>query len=375
MRRIVVIVPCFNEQESLARLHDRVQAVAATLPDYRVDLLLVDDGSTDDTPRLMRELAAADPHVGYLVLSRNFGKEHAMAAGLDQTDADAVVLMDADLQDPPELLPEMVMLWEQGYEDVSARRRQRQGESWFKRSSAHLFYRLLHRVARVEIQVDTGDFRLLDRRCVEALRAYRETDRYTKGLFSLVGFRKAQVLYDRPGRFAGQSKWGYRALFDLASEGLTSFTTAPLRLATVLGMLISTAAFVYLIVIVVRTLIHGPDEAGYPSMMAVLLFLGGVQLLALGIIGEYLGRVFNETKRRPLYIVSDARLWGAPVRAAEGVPVISPREPSAVNTPSERPADTTTAGDVTDAGEESPTPDDIMAGDSITPVDEPPASR
>ena len=229
-----------------------------------------------------------------------------MIAGLDHADADAVVIIDADLQDPPELITEMIRYWEQGYDDVFARRRSRQGESWFKRLTSTWYYRVLQSSTNVPIQIDTGDFRLLDRRCVEALRQFRESGRNTKALFSWIGFKKKEILYDRDPRLAGETKWNYPKLINLAIDGITSFTTAPLRAASILGLIVSAAAFIYIIYLVVGTLFfHANELAGYPSMMAVILFLGGVQLLSLGIIGEYVGKIFNETKQRPLYFVDE----------------------------------------------------------------------
>jgi len=226
-----------------------------------------------------------------------------------------VVVIDADLQDPPELIPEMISLWEEGYDDVYAKRRSREGESWLKKFTSKQYYRLLQRVTRVPIQEDTGDFRLLDRRVVEALKQFRESQRNAKAMFSWVGFHKKEILYDRDPRAAGETKWNYVKLIELALDGITSFTTAPLRLSTYAGIIISGLTFIYLVVLVVRTIFFGTDLAGYPSMMAVILFLGGVQLISLGIIGEYVGRIFNETKGRPLYFVEEYHDGTAPKKA------------------------------------------------------------
>jgi glycosyltransferase involved in cell wall biosynthesis len=228
-----------------------------------------------------------------------------MIAGLDHATGDAVVIIDADLQDPPELIPQMISYWEEGYDDVYAKRKSRAGESWLKKASSKLYYRLLQRATHIEIQQDTGDFRLLDRKCVEALKQLRESQRYTKGMFSWIGFKKKAISYERDPRAAGVTKWNYPKLFNFAIDGLTSFTTAPLRISSIIGFIVSFIAFIYIIVIVVRTLMFGIEAAGYPSLMAVILFLGGVQLLSLGIIGEYVGRIFNETKGRPLYFVEE----------------------------------------------------------------------
>lgn len=228
-----------------------------------------------------------------------------MIAGLDNIKSDAAVIIDADLQDPPELIPKMIELWEQGYDDVYARRKSRAGETWLKKVTSELFYKLLQKSTNIPIQQDTGDFRLLDKRCIEALVQFRESQRYTKGMFSWIGYRKKEIEYDRDPRVAGETKWNYIKLINLAIDGITSFTTAPLRISSVLGILVSLAAFIYIIYLVVRTTFFGTDLAGYPSMMAVILFLGGVQLLSLGVIGEYIGRIFNESKQRPLYFIEE----------------------------------------------------------------------
>ncbi|MFL6561523.1 MAG: glycosyltransferase, partial [Bacillus sp. (in: firmicutes)] len=226
-------------------------------------------------------------------------------AGLDHAQGDAVIIMDADLQDPPELIPEMISYWEEGYDDVFAKRGSRSGESWLKKWTAAKFYRLLKKATNIPIQEDTGDFRLLDRRCVEALKQIRESQRFTKGMFSWIGYNKKELLFDRDPRAAGETKWNYLKLFDLAIEGITSFTTFPLRLSSLLGVVISLFAFVYMVWIIAKTLLFGESVSGYPSLMTVILFLGGIQLLSLGVIGEYLGRIFNETKNRPLYFVDE----------------------------------------------------------------------
>lgn len=251
----------------------------------------------------MRSLRKQDVRVNYVDLSRNFGKEIAMIAGIDYLTGDAAIIMDADLQDPPEMIPEMIYWWEQGYQDVCAKRRSRAGESFFKKWSSHTFYRILQKVSNIPIQPDVGDFRLLDKQCLNALRLMRESQRYTKGLFSWIGFEKKEILFDRDARAAGTTKWNYWKLTNLAIEGLTSFTIAPLRLASLLGCILSFLAIIYMTVIIIKTLVYGGDVAGYPSLISVILFIGGVQLLFLGIMGEYLGRIFNESKFRPLYFV------------------------------------------------------------------------
>lgn len=303
MKSITVLIPVYNEEEVLPALFDRLTGLADAHADYSFGFLFVNDGSRDKSLKLIEDFAKHDPRVGYINLTRNFGKEIAMIAGIDHVDGDALVIMDADLQDPPELLPDMIKLWEQGYDDVYARRSARLGESWLKRTTSHWYYKVLQHSTNIEIQPDTGDFRLLDKRCIKALQQIREHERYTKGLFSWIGFNKKEITYVRDPRAAGKSKWDYLKLINLAVEGVVSFTTAPLRFAVILGLVVSLLAFIYIVFLVTRTMLLGPDLSGYPSMMAVILFLGGVQLLALGIIGEYVGRIFNETKQRPLYLI------------------------------------------------------------------------
>lgn len=305
MKKISLLIPAYNEEAVLDKLYTRLGTLSNTLKDYDFEFLFVNDGSRDKTLAIIKDLAEADTRISYLNLSRNFGKEIAMIAGLDHVTGDATVIIDADLQDPPELIPQMVELWLDGYDDVYAKRKSRDGESWLKKTTSKLYYKTLQRATNIPIQEDTGDFRLLDRRVVEALKEFRESQRNTKAMFSWVGFHKKEILYDRDPRVAGETKWNYLKLINLAIDGITSFTTAPLRISTFIGAAISVFAFIYLIILVFSTLLFGSDAAGYPSLMAVILFLGGVQLLSLGIIGEYIGRIFNETKQRPLYLIEE----------------------------------------------------------------------
>ncbi|USN96586.1 MAG: glycosyltransferase family 2 protein [Candidatus Nomurabacteria bacterium] len=304
-KSITILIPTYNEEEVLPKLHKRLTSLVKSLPNYSFELLFVNDGSTDGSLKLIKNFAKKDTSISYVNLSRNFGKEIAMIAGIDHVQSDALVIIDADLQDPPELIPDMIKLWEEGYDDVYARRAARIGESWLKRKTSSWFYRILQRSTNIQIQRDTGDFRLLDRRCVQALQQLRESERYTKGLFSWIGYRKKEISYVRDPRVAGATKWNYFKLINLAVDGFVSFTTAPLRFSTILGMTVSFLAFIYIIYLIARTLLYGADIAGYPSTMAAILFLGGVQLLSLGIIGEYVGRIFHETKQRPLYFVDE----------------------------------------------------------------------
>lgn len=304
-KSITILIPAYNEEAVLPQLYTRLEKLASDQPHYDFEFLFINDGSNDGTLHHLKKLADKDHRISYVNLSRNFGKEIAMIAGIDHVDSDAMVIIDADLQDPPELIPDMIKLWQDGYDDVYARRTKRLGESWLKRTSSTLFYKVLQRSTSIPIQRDTGDFRLLDRRCIDALKQIRERERYTKGFFSWIGFHKKEITYVRDPRAAGETKWNYFKLANLAIDGIVSFTTAPLRVASVLGIIISFVAFIYIIYLLVRPLFGVPTGAGYSSIMAVVLFLGGVQLLSLGIIGEYIGRIFNETKQRPLYLVEE----------------------------------------------------------------------
>ena len=288
MKRVSILIPAYNEEESLPLLYRRLSDVMNAHPAYTWEVLFVHE---------------EDPRINYLDLSRNYGKEAAMLAGFDYVTGDCMVIMDADLQHPPELIPDMLRLWEQGYDDVYARRRTRGREPYLRRKFTAAFYALLQRTTRVPLQPNTGDFRLLDAVCIRALRRLRESQRYTKGMFSWIGFRQ-EVLFDQQDRVAGQSKWGYFKLLNLAIEGITSFTVAPLRLASICGALVSLLAFAYGLFILLKNLIYDDPVAGFPTLMVTILFLGGVQLLCIGIIGEYLGRIFTETKRRPVYFVN-----------------------------------------------------------------------
>lgn len=299
---LAVVVPAYNEGEGLNEFHRRIGAVLDGI-DMDARVIYVDDGSRDDTWVVMQALAAVDDRVAALRLSRNFGKELALTAGLDYADADAVVVIDADLQDPPEIIPQFIERWRQGYDVVYGTRGERQGESWLKKATAAMFYRLIGRISSTPIPADTGDFRLLGRRAHQALKGLRERHRFMKGLFAWVGFRQVALVYQRDPRHAGSSKFNYWKLWNFAIEGITSFSAAPLKLATYVGVLTALVAFVFGIWVVAKAILFGDAVRGYPSLMAVMLFLGGVQLMALGVIGEYLGRLFMEAKQRPLYLL------------------------------------------------------------------------
>jgi len=304
-KTVTIMVPAYNEQEVLGTLYQRINIVMDTLSDYNFEILFINDGSKDNTLSILKELREGDKRISVIDLSRNFGKEIAMMAGFDYAVGDAVIIIDADLQDPPELIPDMIQYWENGYDDVFAKRKSRAGESFLKKKTSEMFYKTLQKLSRIPIQEDTGDFRLLDRRCIDALRKMRETQRYTKGMFSWIGFNKKEILFDRDSRFAGETKWNYFKLFELAIEGITSFTITPLRFSAAFGCVISILAFIYMIWVIIKTLIYGDTVVGYPSLMTVILFIGGIQLISIGIIGEYLGRIFNETKKRPLYFINE----------------------------------------------------------------------
>ena len=301
--RLTVVVTARNEEQALPTLHPRIAAVLRRLDGIQGRVLYVDDGSTDGTWEVMQRLARQDDGVSLLRLSRNFGKELALTAGLDQIEQGAVLILDADGQDPPELIPQFVARWREGYDDVHGTRIQREGEGWLKRSTAAVFYRVIGRLSKTPIPADTGDFRLLSPRALAALRQLRERHRFMKGLFGWVGFRQVAIPYRREPRLTGESKFGLWKLWNFALEGITSFSTAPLRAATYLGLFTALFAFLFAVWIIVKAALYGDPVAGWPTMMSVILFLGGIQLIALGLIGEYLGRMYDESKQRPLYLV------------------------------------------------------------------------
>ncbi len=304
--RLTLVVAAFNEADSLPLLRPRLlAALDDVMRRHGVagGILYVDDGSTDATWQVMQELAALDDRVALLRLSRNFGKELALTAGLDRVMHGAALILDADGQDPPELAPEFVGRWLEGYDDVHGTRLAREGEGWLKRATAHSFYRVMGRLSKTPIPADTGDFRLLSPRALDALRQMRERHRFMKGLFGWVGFNRIAIPYHRGPRAAGVTKFNFWRLWNLALEGITSFSTAPLRLATYLGVATALLAFGYGSWVIAKALLWGDAVQGWPTMMAVILFLGGVQLIALGLIGEYLGRLYEESKQRPLYVV------------------------------------------------------------------------
>jgi glycosyltransferase involved in cell wall biosynthesis len=307
MPQLTVVVPAHNEEAVLEDFHRRLAAALDQLP-LESAVLYVDDGSTDRTWATIEGLLARDRRVRALKLSRNFGKEAALTAGLDHVTDGAAVVIDADLQDPPELIGELVARWRAGHDVVYATRCARAGETRFKRFTAAAFYRAMERLSDTALPRDTGDFRLLSRRALDALAQLRERQRFMKGLFAWIGYRQIAVHYQREPRQGGRTKWNYWRLVQFAIEGITSFSTAPLRLATWVGLGSSLLAFVYGLWVLTKALVWGDPVRGYPTLMLVILFLGGVQLLALGVIGEYLGRNYAESKQRPLYFVEERRL-------------------------------------------------------------------
>jgi polyisoprenyl-phosphate glycosyltransferase len=297
-----VVVPAFNEEEVLPEFHKRISSVLESMS-INAEIVYVNDGSTDNTLAVMKRLRESDKRVAIVDLSRNFGKEIAITAGLDHANGDAFVVMDADLQDPPELIPELIKHWMDGYDVVYAKRISREGESIIKRATAHVFYRIIQKISRVKMPENAGDYRLLSRRAVDSLKQLREQHRFMKGLFTWIGYPQKAVPYRRNSRYAGQTKWNYWGLWNFALEGITSFTILPLKLSTYFGLATALGAFIYAGIIIYLTLVYGNPVAGYPSLLVVILFLGGIQLTTIGIIGEYLGRMFDESKQRPLYFL------------------------------------------------------------------------
>lgn len=305
MKKISIIIPAYNEEESLPFLKEKLDDLMLKMCNYDFEMLFVDDGSKDGTLEIIKEYRKNDNRYAYVSFSRNFGKETAMIAGLDYTTGDCAIFIDADLQDPPELIPELVKYWEDGYDDVYAKRKSRKGETWLKKFTSKMYYKVLQHMTNIEIQKDTGDFRLLDRRCINALKKLRESERNTKSMFSWIGYNKKEVLYDREPRVAGKTKWNYIKLFDLAIDGITSFTTSPLRLSTFIAIPTSMLLFGYLFYVITKCILTNTFVQAYQAIILLILFFSAVQILLFGIVGEYLGRIFNETKNRPLYFIDE----------------------------------------------------------------------
>lgn len=305
MKKVSIMVPAYNEEQVLQKLFVELDKLMARHSEYEWEVLFINDGSRDSTLDIIKEKRKLDTRYCYVSLSRNFGKEKAMAAGFDYATGDCLINMDADLQDPPNLIDKMLELWEQGYDDVYAKRKNRGEESWLRKHLSLTFYWLLQKMTKIEILPNVGDFRLLDRRCINSLKKLHENERYTKGLYCWIGYRKKEILFDRGDRVAGKSSWNFWSLFGLAIEGIVTFTTKPLRLASVIGICIALFCFLYMLYFFTKTMIFGDPATGFPTLIIVMLFLGGVQLLSLGIIGEYIGRIFAETKGRPVYLADE----------------------------------------------------------------------
>lgn len=300
-KKVSIIIPCYNEEQSLTLLFPELDKLSKACPDYDWEFVMINDGSRDNTLALLEAEHAKDNRYQVLDLSRNYGKEVAMLAGFDYASGDCVAIMDADLQHPPMVIKEMLTKWEEGFDDVYAARQSRGKESLLRKWLTKTYYKLLNSSTRIDVLPNVGDFRLLDRQCINALKQLREQGRYTKGMYCYIGFKKTSVEFETQDRVAGESSMSFGKLFALAMEGLMSYTIAPLRLATWIGAIVSVVSFIYAIWILIKTLIYGDPVAGFPTLILVILFLGGVQLLSLGIIGEYLGRVYKETKNRPVY--------------------------------------------------------------------------
>lgn len=305
MKKITILIPCYNEEKSLELLYEEIIRVISFLDDYKWEILFVNDGSYDETMKVIYGLREKDKRVSYVDLSRNFGKENALLAGFDYAHGDAVIIMDADLQHPPKVIPDMVRKWEEGYDDVYARRKSRGKESWPRRKLTSLYYKLLQNSSHMDVLPNVGDFRLLDRKCVDALCQLRESGRYTKGMYCFIGFNKTGVEFETQDRVMGESSMSYKKLLKLALEGIMSYTTAPLHWATFVGLMVSLFAFAYMVFVLLKAFLYGDPVAGYPTLITVILFIGGVQLLTIGIIGEYLAKVFVEVKNRPVYFVKE----------------------------------------------------------------------
>jgi glycosyltransferase involved in cell wall biosynthesis len=299
---ISVVAPVYNESANIEAFYSRVTIVMQNTA-YDYEIIFVNDGSKDDSMAIMTRLAYRDSKVKVIDLSRNFGKEIALSAGIDFAAGDAVIPIDVDLQDPPELIPQLIAKWQEGYDVVYATRTERAGETWLKKITAHLFYKTINKLTKIEIPADTGDFRLLGKQVVDAFKHLPERNRFNKGLFSWVGFRQTGVEYQRDSRYAGKSKYNYSKMWNYALDGITSFSQVPLQLATYFGFIVALIAFIYAIYIIVRTLFFAHEVPGYPSLITIMLFLGGVQLMTIGILGEYIGRIYSEVKERPLYLI------------------------------------------------------------------------
>ncbi|UQF70275.1 glycosyltransferase family 2 protein [Vagococcus lutrae] len=307
MKVITICIPLYNEQESIKELYQQLTSTFSLIPEYAFEILFINDGSHDQSLTIIQQLQEHDDRVAYVDLSRNYGKEIAMLAGFDHAIGDAVITMDADLQHPPQLIPNLIKEWEKGYQDVYGKRVVRSGESFFKKCSSKLYYKILTYFSKLPVLENVGDFRLLDRKCVNGIIQLRESERYTKGLYMWVGYKKKAIEFEAPERFAGETKWRLTNLLKLAMDGIVSNSVKPLRFSLVGGVVIALGAFIYMIYTIVKTLLFKNPVPGYPTLVVLILFLSGVQLIVLGIMGEYIGRIFLESKRRPPYLIQDYR--------------------------------------------------------------------
>lgn len=308
MKKVSIIIPCFNEEHNIRPLYSALCQLFESEAQYDWEVLMINDGSQDNTLAEIKYLRSEDRRICYIDLSRNFGKENAMLAGFDHVSGDCAAIIDADLQHPPLVISKMLRLWEEGFEDIYARRQTRGKESFLRRHFTKLYYKILQKMADTEVLTNVGDFRLLDRKCIDALKQLRETQRYTKGLYCWIGFKKTFVLFEQQDRKEGKSSFNAFKLINLAIEGITSYSTAPLRIATIMGTIISLLAFIYMTYVLIKTLVIGEPVQGYPTLIITILFLGGLQLLSIGIIGEYLSRIFHETKNRPVYLIKEIKI-------------------------------------------------------------------
>lgn len=300
---ISIVAPAYNEFENLQYFYERMSTVLNKITDSW-EVVFVNDGSKDNTLQELINLNKLDNRIKIVNFSRNFGKEIALTAGLDYSSGQVIIPIDTDLQDPPELIYDMIKLWEEGNDVVYATRTKREGETWIKKATAYMFYKFINNLTKIDIPKNTGDYRLMDRKVLDSLKELKETHRFMKGLFSWVGYKQISLPYVREPRYAGTTKFNYWKLWNFAIEGITSFSIAPLQWATYLGFIVFIVSFIYALVIISKTILFGSDVKGYPSMMVSILFLGGIQLITIGVIGEYVGRIYNEVKRRPLYLVN-----------------------------------------------------------------------
>ncbi len=308
MKNVSILIPCYNEENNIQLIYQAICEVINKNKKYRWELMFINDGSRDNTLSKIKEISEHDSQVNYISLSRNFGKENALLAGFDHVNGHCVVIMDADMQHPPYLINDMIAYWEEGFDDVYAQRISRGKESWLRKQLSTKYYWLLQKMSQVDILPNVGDFRLLDRKCIDTLKQLRETQRYTKGLYCWIGFKKKKITFNQADRMEGISSFNFHKLFNLAIEGITSYTTTPLRISTIAGIIISLTAFFYMSYVLVKTILYGEPVQGFPTLIIIILFLGGIQLLSLGIIGEYLGRVFYETKHRPVYVIEEKKI-------------------------------------------------------------------